>query len=246
VKSRQTAGFLGHAGSLPRPIPAVEGWPASPAETFQLRSLHRGPTPGGWFYSANAFCSPEHGGTHMDAPVHFGEHAWSVEQVPVDRLIAPAVVIDVTKQAAADRDYRLTTADLAAWEAQHGRVAAGAVVLLRTGWSARWPDRLRYFGNASTSDASDLHFPSFGADAVRVLVEERHVAAIGLDTPSIDHGPSHDFPVHRLVAAANVPGLENLDHLDALPATGAWLLALPMKIEGGTGAPLRVVALLPP
>src|SRR6187551_440211 len=85
-------------------------WPASPAETFQLRSLHRGPTPGGWFYSANAFCSPEHGGTHMDAPVHFGEHAWSVEQVPVDRLVAPAVVIDVTKQAANDRDYRLTTA----------------------------------------------------------------------------------------------------------------------------------------
>ncbi|HEV8631023.1 MAG TPA: cyclase family protein [Thermoanaerobaculia bacterium] len=220
-------------------------WPAQPPQTFALEVLHHGPTPGGFFYAANKFCAPEHGGTHLDAPLHFGEGQWSAAEVPVDRLVAPALVIDVRAPAAADRDYRLTAADVAAWEARHGRIAGGAIVLLRTGWSERWPDRARYFGNPSTSDASDLHFPSFGAAAVKVLLE-RGVAALGVDTASIDHGPSHDFPVHRLVAAANVPAFENLDHLDALPETGAWLVALPMKIGDGTGGPLRAVALLPP
>jgi kynurenine formamidase len=220
-------------------------WPASPPLTFQLEVLHHGPTPGGFFYAANKFCAPEHGGTHMDAPLHFAEGGWSAADVPATRLVAPAVVLDVRRQAGADRDYRLMPQDVAAWESAHGPIPAGAVVLLRTGWSERWPDRLRYFGNASTSDASDLHFPSYGADAVRILVE-RKVAAIGVDTASIDHGPSHDFPVHRLTAAANVPGLENLDHLGDLPEVGAWIVALPMKIAGGTGGPLRAVALLPP
>lgn len=220
-------------------------WPANPPETFQLQSLFHGQTAGGFFYAANKFCGPEHGGTHMDAPLHFADGHWSAADVPVERLVAPAVVIDVRAQAATDRDYRLTPQDVAAWETAHGRIPAGAIVLLRTGWSERWPDRLRYFGSASTNDAKNLHFPSYGVDAVKVLLE-RGVAAIGVDTASIDHGPSHDFPVHRLSAAANVPGLENLDHLELLPETGAWLVALPMKIAGGTGGPLRAVALLPP
>ena len=219
-------------------------WPANPPETFQLQPLFHGQTAGGFFYAANKFCGPEHGGTHMDAPLHFADGHWSAADVPVERLVAPAVVIDVRAQAAADRDYRLTPKAVAAWETAHGRIPAGAIVLLRTGWSERWPDRLRYFGSASTNDATALHFPSYGADAVKVLLE-RGVAAIGVDTASIDHGPSRDFPVHRLSAAANVPGLENLDHLDQLPETGAWLVALPMKIAGGTGGPLRAVALLP-
>jgi kynurenine formamidase len=220
-------------------------WPATPPQTFQLETLFHGQTAGGFFYAANKFCGPEHGGTHMDAPLHFADGKWSAADVPVDRLVAPAVVLDVRRQAATDRDYRLTAQDVAAWEAAHGRIPAGAIVLLRTGWSERWPDRLRYFGSASTSDAKDLHFPSYGAEAAKLLLE-RGVGAIGVDTASIDHGSSLDFPVHRLTAAANVPGLENLDHLDQLPETGAWLVALPMKIAGGTGGPLRAVALLPP
>jgi kynurenine formamidase len=220
-------------------------WPAQPPPTFALEVLHHGPAAAGYFYAANRFCAPEHGGTHLDAPLHFGDGRWSAAEIPVDRLVAPAVVIDVRRSAAADRDYRLTPADVSGWEAKHGRIPRGAIVLLRTGWSERWPDRLRYFGNVSTTDASDLHFPSFGAEAVKVLLE-RGVAALGVDTASIDHGPSHDFPVHRLVSAANVPAFENLDHLDALPESGAWLLALPMKIAAGTGGPLRAVALLPP
>jgi kynurenine formamidase len=119
------------------------------------------------------------------------------------------------------------------------------MVLLRTGWSARWPDKRRYLGDDTPGDASRLHFPSYGADAARILVADRKVTALGVDTASIDHGPSKDFPVHQIVAAANVLGLENLTGLDTLPPTGAWVIALPMKIAGGSGGPLRAIALVP-
>jgi kynurenine formamidase len=155
------------------------------------------------------------------------------------------VRIDVSAQASKDADYRLSVADVEAFEKAHGRIPAGSIVLLRTGWDARWPDRLRYFGDATPGDAAHLHFPSFGAEAAQRLIEERHVAAIGLDTASIDYGPSSDFPVHRLAGAANVVGLENLAHLERVPPTGAVVIALPMDIAGGSGGPLRIVALLP-
>jgi kynurenine formamidase len=219
-------------------------WPTAP-HGFKLEKLHYGKTEAGYFYSAYAFCADEHGGTHLDAPIHFGEGKWTADAVPVARLVRPAVVIDVSAAAAADPDYRLTLADLAAWEARHGRVPDGAIVLLRTGWSARWPDKKRYLGDDTPGDASRLHFPSYGAEAARRLVAERGASALGVDTASIDHGPSKDFAVHRIAAAANVPGLENLAALDALPPTGAWVIALPMKIGGGSGGPLRAVALLP-
>jgi kynurenine formamidase len=219
-------------------------WPTAPSG-FQLKSLHRGVTPAGFFYAANSFCAPEHGGTHIDAPVHFAEGGLALDAVPVDRLIAPAVVIDVTRQATADADYSLGVDDVRAWETRHGRIPEAAIVLLRTGWAARWPDAKRYFGDDTPGDASRLHFPSYGAESARLLVEERRVAALGVDTASIDHGPSKDFAVHQIAARANVPGLENLADLSALPEDGAWVIALPMKIAGGSGGPVRVVALVP-
>lgn len=219
-------------------------WPTD-TRGFRLEVLSHGPSPGGYFYAANAFCTAEHGGTHLDAPIHFGEHGETADALPLERLIAPVAVIDVTERAAADPDYRLTLADLEAFEQEHGPIAKGEIVLLRTGWSARWPDRLRYLGDDSPGDASRLHFPAFGAEAARRLVVERGAAALGLDTASLDHGPSRDFPVHRIAAAHDVPGFENLANLDQLPARGAWLIALPMKIGGGSGAPLRAVAVLP-
>lgn len=219
-------------------------WPTA-TQRFELTSTAYGMTDGGYFYSSNDFCAPEHGGTHLDAPIHFAENRHTVEQIELERLIAPVVVIDVSTKAASDPDYRLTAEDVAAWEAEHGEIEAGTAVLLRTGWGARWPDALAYLGDDTPGDASNLHFPSYGEAAARVLVEERQVAILGVDTASIDHGPSTDFIVHQIANGANVPGLENVAHLDRVPATGAWLIALPMKIGGGSGGPVRIVALVP-
>jgi kynurenine formamidase len=218
-------------------------WPTA-TTGFELKTVSKGMAPGGYFYSAYSFCAPEHGGTHLDAPVHFAERGKTADEVPLAQLVAAGVVIDVSAKAAADPDYRLAVADVQAWETRRGRVPAGSIVLLRTGWSARWPDRKRYLGDDTPGDASHLHFPSYGKEAAELLVRERKVAALGVDTASIDHGPSTDFAVHRVVAAANVPGLENLDRLGDLPETGAWIVALPMKIGGGSGGPLRAVGLV--
>lgn len=219
-------------------------WPTSPSG-FELQRLTAGRTPGGWYYSANAFSAPEHGGTHLDAPIHFAEGHATADRIALERLVAPAVVIDVSARAAADPDYQLTRDDVLAFEARHGAIRPGTIVLLRTGWSRRYPDRKAYLGDDTPGDATKLHFPSFGEGAARLLVDERRVGAIGVDVASIDHGQSKDFRVHRIAAAADVPGFENLAGLEALPPTGALVIALPMKIEGGSGGPLRAIALVP-
>ena len=242
----------------PRPISAPSSWSISatatvadtlywPTDTsgFRHQELAYGETDAGYFYSAYDFCTAEHGGTHLDAPIHFAADAPTLDQIPLSNLIAPAVVIDVAAKAEAERDYRLTAADVAHFEQEHGTIPAGSAVLLRTGWSSKWPDALAYLGDDTPGDASKLHFPAFGEDAARLLVEERGAALLGLDTASLDFGPSRDFIVHQIAAEAAVPGLENLTHLDRLPATGAWVIALPIKIENGSGGPVRVVALLP-
>jgi kynurenine formamidase len=219
-------------------------WPTSPS-AFRLEQLFFGMTPRGFFYTANAFSAPEHGGTHIDAPIHFARAGLTVDRIPLERLVAAAIVIDVATKADRDPDYRLTVEDVRAFEQRHGRIPAGSIVLLRTGWSRRWPDPKAYFGDDTPGDASKLHFPSFGLDAARVLIHERRVAALGADVASIDYGPSTDFAVHQLAAAANVPGLENLTNLHELPVSGAVVVALPVKIEGGSGGPARVIALVP-
>jgi kynurenine formamidase len=219
-------------------------WPTS-TRTFEHPQQALGSTPGGWFYSSYELSTPEHGGTHLDAPIHFGEGKQTADQIPLNNLVAKAVVIDVSAKASADRDYLLTPDDVTAFESRHGQIAEGTIVLLRTGWSSRWGNRLEYLGDSTKGDASKLHFPSYGPDAVRLLVEQRRVAALGVDVASIDRGMSTDFMVHRIAAAANVPGFENLTNLDQLPPTGAVVIALPMKIEGGSGGPLRAIAMVP-
>ena len=219
-------------------------WPTSPSK-FELERLDYGVTEGGWFYAANTVCTPEHGGTHFDAPIHFDANGQAAHAVPLEGLIAPAVMIDVSAQASKDPNYRLTVDDVNAFEDRHGTIAEGTIVLLRTGWSARWPDTKAYLGDDTPGDASKLSFPSYGADATRLLVEQRGVVLLGVDTASIDFGPSKDFIVHRIAAARNVGGLENLTGLEQLPSTGFTIFALPMKIEGGSGGPVRVVALAP-
>ena len=219
-------------------------WPTSPS-TFKLDRLSYGRTEGGWFYSANAFSAPEHGGTHLDAPIHFAEGRQTSDKIPLESLIGPAVVINISAKAAANSDYRLTREDVLAFERRHGRIRPGTIVLLRTDWSRRWPDRKRYFGDDTPNETSRLHFPSFSEGAARLLVEDRKAKALGVDVASIDYGQSKDFIVHRIAAERNVPGLENLTNLDQLPPTGASVIALPIKIEGGSGGPARVIALVP-
>jgi kynurenine formamidase len=219
-------------------------WPNSPT-AFRLDTLSYGPTPGGWFYSSFSVSTPEHGGTHLDAPIHFSQNGQTADLVPLERLIAPAVVIDITQQAAADPDYRLSAEDVTAWENANGTIEPGTIVLLRTGWSRFWPDKKAYLGDDTPGDVSHLHFPSYGEAAARLLVEERDVAALGADVASIDYGASADFIVHQVAMARNVPGFENLMNLDQVPVRGAWIAALPMKVAGGSGGPLRAVAILP-
>jgi kynurenine formamidase len=202
-------------------------------------------TEGGWFYSSYSVCTPEHGGTHLDAPIHFAEGGDSTEEIPLENLLAQAYVIDVSEKAAADRNYRMTPDDVREFEAKHGEIEAGSVVLMRTDWSRHWPDAMAYLGDDTPGDASNLQFPGFGAEATRILAEQRKVALLGVDTASVDYGKSQDFIVHRIGAAQGVANLENLTNLNQLPATGAIILALPMKIEGGSGGPARVAALIP-
>ena len=219
-------------------------WPTSLSK-FEKKELSFGQTEGGWFYSAYTICTPEHGGTHLDAPLHFAVDGFPTEKIPLEKLIGNAVVIDISKKAAADRNYVLSASDVLAFEDQYGRINPGDIVLLRTDWSQFWPDAKTYLGDDTPGDASKLQFPSYGVDAAHLLVEEREVAILGVDTASADFGKSTDFVVHRIAAARNVSNLENLTNLDKLPPIGALVFALPMKIEGGSGGPVRVVALIP-
>jgi kynurenine formamidase len=218
-------------------------WPTSPTR-FTLEKLAYGPTEGGYFYSAYTLCTPEHGGTHLDAPIHFGEGKRTADQVPLEQLMGPAIVIDISQQSASNRDYRLAADDVMRFEREHGRIPERSIVLLRTGWSRHWPNAKAYLGDDTPGDASKLSFPGYGADAAKLLIEQRRASALGIDSASIDYGRSTDFQVHRLAAAQNVPGFENLTNLDQLPPVGATVIALPMKIEGGSGGPLRAVGMI--
>lgn len=219
-------------------------WPT--AKPFRLEVVSAQRTPAGYYYAANNFAAAEHGGTHLDSPVHFAEGRHTTDQIPLTQLAGPGYVIDVSRPVEADRDYRIAPADLAAWETAHGRIPEGAIVLFRTGWGSRWPDRARYLGTTQSGPAAVplLHFPGIHPDAARWLVE-RKVRAVGIDTPSIDYGQSTTFDTHQILFAADIPAFENVANLSAVPETGAFVIALPMLIRGGSGGPLRIVAVVP-
>ena len=219
-------------------------WPTDTAG-FQLEELAFGPTQGGWFYASYRFASAEHGGTHLDAPIHFAEGGLTNDQIPLSGLIGPAAVVDVT--AHVTPDYLVSVDDLTAWEAENGAIPDGAILLIHTGWADRWSNRTAYLGTHLTGDAAvaELHFPGISAEAARWLVDNRSIVAVGIDTPSIDRGQSTDFRAHVILYAESISGFENVANLSALPATGSYVVALPMKIESGSGGPLRIVAFLP-
>ncbi len=217
-------------------------WPT--AKHFEHQRVAWGPAAGGYFYSSYDYGASEHGGTHLDAPVHFAEGAPGVADIPIQRLIGPAVVIDISAQCQQDRDYLLSLGDIQNHESGHGAIPKDSIVLVRTGWDQYWPDALRYLGSDQPGDTENLHFPGISPEAA-MLLRDRGVSVVGIDTASIDHGPSRDFRTHQVLAAAQIVGLENVARLAELPPAGALVFALPMKIAEGSGAPCRIVALLP-
>ena len=221
-------------------------WPT--AEPFRHEKVADGITPQGYYYASNNFFSSEHGGTHLDAPVHFAQGRLSVDQIPLENLVGPAVVIDLTAAAEANRDYQIAVQDFERWEQQHGTITPDTIVLLRTGFSRQWPDAAKYLGTAERGEAAvaKLHFPGLHPDAAKWIVANRPIKAIGIDTASIDYGQSTLYESHRVLYERNIPAFENLASLDRLPPRGATIVALPMKIRNGSGAPLRAVAILPP
>jgi kynurenine formamidase len=218
-------------------------WPTN--RPFHWEKTAWGMTPGGYWYASADFSMSEHGGTHLDAPLHFAQGRSAIDQIPVSRLVGPAVVIDVTRAVSDNPDYRLTVEDLRGWESRHGPIPKGAIVLMRSGWGRFWGDRERYLGSKTPQDTKSLHFPGFSKEAAELLVREREISGIGVDTASIDYGPSQDFIVHQIINGMDKYGLENIANLDQLPPTGATLFALPIKIKGGTGGPVRIVTVLP-
>lgn len=219
-------------------------WPTE--EGFELEVGFDGIADGGYYYASNRFAAADHGGTHLDAPRHFAEGKQSANEVPLNRLMGPACVIDVSEAAVADADYRLQTSDVEAWELENGPIEEGCIVLLNTGYARFWPDRQNYLGTSlwGTEGVERLHFPGYSEESAWLLAD-RGIAAAGIDTASVDYGQSADFPVHRYLYDLNIPGFENVANLDSLPPRGAYVIALPMKISNGSGAPLRIIALVP-
>ena len=247
------AAHAGSCGALPEGFKMIDlthafdertiYWPTDTAG-FHLTTVHHGPTSAGFFYAANTFSAAEHGGTHLDAPIHFADGKTTADRVSLERLVGPVVVLDIVERAAREPDSLLEVGDIEAFERSHGAIVPRTLVLVRTGWSRHWPNKKAYLGDDTPGDASHLHFPGISAQAAEALVA-RKVAAVGIDTASVDYGPSRDFRAHRALMAADIPAFENLTALDGLPPRGGVLVALPMKIGGGSGGPLRAIALVP-
>jgi kynurenine formamidase len=219
-------------------------WPTE--EGFKLEKEHDGVTDQGYYYAANKFFAPEHGGTHIDAPRHFAATSNTVDQIPLEQLMGSGIVLDVSKQCEANRDYLVTVDDFSNWEKQNGQIPTGTIVLIRTGFAKYWPDRIKYMGTDERGAAAvaKLHFPGLSPDAARWLTTNRSIKAIGLDTPSIDFGQSTKFESHQILFAKNIPAFENVGDMSALPLTSFDIIAMPMKIGGGSGGPLRLAAIV--
>ncbi len=218
-------------------------WPTAKPFTWEKEAW--GVSTGGYWYTAARFAASEHGGTHLDAPLHFGEGKQAVDEIPLAKLISPAVVINITDACNKDAAYRLTVEDITAWENKNGRIPNDSIVLVYTGWGKFWGDKKMYLGTDVAGDVANLRFPGISSEAAKLLTEQRRIEAVGIDTASIDYGLTKDFIAHQILNGANIYALENVANMEKLPAKGATLIALPMKIKGGTGGPTRIIALLP-
>ena len=217
-------------------------WPT--ANTFRFDTAFDGVTPGGFYYSAYNYCAAEHGGTHLDAPVHFAKGKWAADEIPLENLIGEAVVIDVSEKALKDADYLISAADIEVWEKTNGTIPDNSILLFKTGYGAFYPVAKKYLGTdeRGAEAVAKLHFPSIHPDAADWLVKNRKIKAVGIDVASVDYGQSKDFKTHQVLYAQNISGFENVANMDKLPVKGAYVFALPMKIKNGSGGPLRIIA----
>ncbi len=188
------------------------------------------------------FADLEELGTHLEAPAYLLEGKPTIERIPSQQLMGPTILVDVTRKVEKDPDYRLTLEDLRAWERKYGKIPSGAFVLAYTGWGRRFWEKERY---RNLDEKGIMHFPGFSMEAVTFLLNRRKIKGIGIDTLSVDHGPSQDFPVHRLLFAAGRVALEGLANLDKLPPKGVKLIIAPLPLEGSSAAPARILAILP-
>ena len=201
----------------------------------------------GYFYSSFKFAAEEHGGTHFDAPIHFGQDRKTVDQIDINQLTGRGVLIDVRKNVVNNLDYLISIDDFKDWESNYGKLPENAIVLVLTGHGEYYHNKIRYLGTEKTGAEAvpNLHFPGLSPEAAKWLSTERAIDAIGLDTPSIDYGQSKEFMAHRILCANDITVYENVANLDQLPAEGFYICAFPMKIKGGSGSPLRIAAFLP-
>jgi len=220
-------------------------WPTESG--FVLEKETAGITEKGYFYASNKFSAPEHGGTHMDAGRHFSGNGRTIDDIPLEQFLGDGIVVDVSAKCMGNRDYRIGIDDFLDWEKANGKIPEGTIVLLKTGFEKFWPDRVRYMGTDERGKeaVAKLHFPGLHPDAALWLADSRRIKAVGLDTPSIDYGQSTLFETHVILCGRNIPAIENLVNLEGLPSRGFTVIALPMKTKGGTGAPVRVIAVLP-
>jgi len=218
-------------------------WPT--AKGFELNVDYAGHTDAGFYYEANTFSLAEHGGTHLDAPIHFAKGKQTSDDIPISNLIGNGIVVDISDSSMLNADYLLSVEDLERWVSAHGPVKAGTIVLVRTGFGKFWPDREKYMGTAARGSEAiaDLHFPGIDPQAAAWLVS-KDVKAVGIDTPSIDYGQSKDFKSHQILYQQNIPGFENVANLDQLPVKDFTIIGLPMKIKDGSGGPLRIIAFI--
>jgi kynurenine formamidase len=180
-------------------------------------------------YFARDFSLPEHFGTHIDAPAHFAHGLWTVDEIPLDRLIARLVILDVGESVKRNSDYQVTVEDILHWERAWGEIPSSALVMAYTGWESRWNSPQSY-RNADANGV--LHFPGYSAEAAQYLVEKRSSVGLGIDTLSVDYGPSRDLPVHQYTLPQSLYHLENVANLDCAPASGAIVVVAFIKLEG--------------
>ncbi|MFM1912650.1 MAG: hypothetical protein RIR51_488 [Bacteroidota bacterium] len=217
-------------------------WPNDTNKFLHPQNFY-GETEKGYFYSSFGFSSPEHGGTHLDAPIHFAANHLTIDEIPLKNLIGMGVKLDLRKEVMGNPDYQISIQDIKEWEKMNGEIPTGSIVLFETGWSDYYQDYAKYLGTSLKGEQAlaDLHFPGIEPQTAQWLIENRQISAAGLDTPSLDYGQSKYFESHQILLGNNIPGFENLTNLKEVPSKNFLVMALPMKIKGGSGGPLRIV-----